>query len=111
MVWPAVASFGAKTLASLGIWKGGSAALSKIGPKVRGVVDDAAGWIGRNPGSAAKGGGILGGIGIGGWSLSNALSSVGIEDNQVQLIVTAGLGLAAVAAVGQLLDIQIGGGN
>lgn len=104
-----VASFAGKSLASLGIWKAGSGALSKIGPKVRGAVDDLTGWIGKNPGTAAKGGGLLGGIGLGGWSISSTLSSVGIEDGQLQLVVTAGLGLLGIAAVGQLLDVQIGG--
>jgi len=111
MVLPAVGVFVARTLASLGVWKAGSGVLSKIVPKARGVIGYAVKWVQGNPAAAAKGGSILGGIGIGGWSISSALSSVGIDDNQLQLVITAGFALAAVAAVGQLLDIQIGGGS
>mgnify|MGYP006280999277 CR=1 FL=1 len=113
MVWPAVASFTAKSLASLGIWKAGSGALSKIVPKARGALDDAVRWVKGNPASAGKGllaGGAVGGV----WTtISDGLDAVGIKDGQLQLVVVAGLGLAAVAAVGQIanFDFQIGGGE
>jgi len=108
---PALVAPLAKGAASLVGWESAKRALGGIAPKAKGLVDDLTGWIGRNPASAAKGGGILGGIGVGGWSISSALSSVGIDDNQLQLVVTGGLVLGGIAAIGQLVDWQIGGGG
>jgi hypothetical protein len=106
-----VASFVGKSLASLGIWKAGSGLLSKIVPKARGLFDDAVRWVKGNPAPAAKiglGGGVVAGV----WStISGVLDGLGIRDGQLQIIVIGGLALAAVAAVGQLLDVQIGGGE
>ena len=106
---PAIASFAGKSLASLGVWKAGSGALSKIGPKLKGAASKVGNWVKNNPLTAAKGG-AAGGVFGGAWvTISDTLSAVGIKDGQLQIAVAGGLVLAAVAAVGQLLDVQVGG--
>jgi len=95
-----IISGGIKTIASAGLFEGARRALPKLASKAKG-------WIGKNPGKAAKSGGIIGGIGIGGKTISDYLEQVGIEDNQIQAAISIGLVIAAVAAVGQLFDINL----
>jgi hypothetical protein len=102
---PAIASFAGKSLASLGIWQGGKAAFRGLKNQAAKVVP----FIKRNPAAAAKAGGAAGVLGGAYATISDGLSAVGIESNQLQLVITGGLALAAVAAVGQLFDIQLGG--
>lgn len=105
---PAIASFAGKSLTSLGIWQGGKAAFRGLKNKLGGVLP----FIKQNPGAAgsiAKGGGILGGLGIAGMTISDAFSAVGIEDGQVRLGILLVAGLGGIAALGSLFDIQLGG--
>lgn len=106
-----LASFAGKQLAALGVWKAGSGALSKIVPKAKGLIDDAAKWVRGNPGAAGKG--VVGTVtGTAVYTtISDAMSAVGIKDDQLQLILTGVGVLGAIAALGSLFDIQLGGGE
>jgi hypothetical protein len=104
----AVVSGGARLVASAGIFEGVRRAIPKAVPALKGALSKVVNVVKRNPAKSAKAGGITGALGIGGLSISDALADAGIEDNQLQAAIQIGLLISAVAAVGQLFDIQIG---
>lgn len=97
---PAVANI----IGSAGLWTGASQAFKKAIPKAKNAASKVSGWLGRNTGRAGAGaGGIVGGLGLG-----ELMNSLGIEDSRLQKAALAALGLGAIAALGQLFNIEVG---
>ena len=89
---------GGTTIASAGIFEGARRSLPRAASRV-------SGWLGRNTGRAgAAGGGALGGFGI-----ASIMDRLGIQDDRLRKVTTLGVILAIVVAVGQLVDINLGG--
>ena len=100
MALPAIPALGAigKSIGLGGAFAGGSRVVSKYGSRV-------SGWLGRNTGRVGAGaGGAFGGFG-----LASIMDSLGIQDDRLRRVTMAGVVLAAIFAIGQLVDVQVGG--
>lgn len=97
---PAVAFVG-RSIASWGVFSGAKKALSKIGPKMKGATN----WLADN--IPFVGGAAVGGAGS--WGLNELFDSLGIESERLRLLSMGVIAIAAIAAIGQLFDIQLGG--
>ena len=98
MALPAVPALGVigKGLGLGGAFKAGSAAVSRYGSRLSGV-------IGRNVGRfGAAGGGAAGGFGV-----ASILDTLGIEDQRLRLASIVAAALVALYAVGQLVNLDI----
>ena len=90
--------FVGKTIASAGIFEGARRSLPRAASRV-------SGWLGRNTGRAGAGaGGAVGGFGV-----ASIMDQLGIEDDRLRTATALALVLGVVVAVGQLVDIQLGG--
>ena len=91
--------FVGKTIASAGIFEGARRTLPRAGSRI-------SQWLGRNTGRAgAASGGALGGFG-----LASIMDRLGIQDDRLRTLTTLGVVLGIIVAVGQLVDINLGGG-
>jgi len=108
---PALLAPLAKGAASLVGWEGAKRALPQLGSRLRGIGSKVSGWLGRNTGRAGAGaGGVIGG-GIGGFGLSEIFDRLGIEDSRLQKLSIVAVVIGAVIAIGQLVNINVGGRN
>ena len=100
MALPAIPALGAlgKSLGLGGAFAAGSRAVSRYGSRV-------SGWLGRNTGRAGAGAGGA----VGGFGLAGIMDRLGIEDDRLRTATALALVLGVIVAVGQLVDIQIGG--
>jgi len=96
MALPAIPALGAlgKSLGLGGAFAAGSRALPRV-----------SGWLGRNTGRAGAGAGGA----VGGFGLASVMDRLGIEDDRLRTATALAIVLSVVVAVGQLVDIQIGG--
>ena len=79
-----------------GLFAGGAAAVSKGATRV-------SNWLGRNTGRAGAGAGGA----IGGFGLSEIMDQLGIEDDRLRIATVAALVIAALVAIGQILEFQV----
>ena len=85
-------------LVSGGLFAGGAAAVSKGATRV-------SNWLGRNTGRAGAGAGGA----IGGFGLASIMDSLGIESDRARYATMAAVAFAALFAIGQVLDVEVGG--
>ena len=100
MALPAIPAIGAvgKSLGLGGAFAAGSRAVSQHASRV-------SGWLGRNTGrTGAAAGGAAGGFG-----LASIMDRLGIQDDRLRTATMIGVVLVFVVAIGQLIDIQLGG--
>jgi len=107
MALPSIPALGAlgKSLGLGGAFAAGSRALPRATNQLRNAGSRVSGWLGRNTGRAGAGAGGA----VGGFGLAGIMDRLGIEDDRLRTATALALVLAVVVAIGQLVDIQLGG--